>query len=66
MKTSPTSSVIEQMNETGNARRKHAKTREHTSNPFPMQATNQECQPSNSLLVAHMPTIAHRNEDRTS
>ena len=31
-----------------------------------MQATNQECQPSNSLLVAHMLTIAHRNEDRTS
>ena len=51
---------------TGNARRKHAKTREHASNPSPMQATNQECQPSNSLLVAHMLTIAHRNEDRTS
>ena len=47
-------------------RRKHAKTREHASNPSPMQATNQECQPSNSLLVTHMLTIAHRNEDRTS
>lgn len=42
------------------------KTREHASNPSAMQATNQECQPSNSLLVAHMLTIAHRNEDRTS
>lgn len=34
-------------------------------NPSPMQATNQECQPSNSLLVTHMLTIAHRSEDRT-
>ena len=67
MKTSPTSSVIEQMNENPAMRvEKHAKTREHASNPSPMQATNQECQPSNSLLVAHMLTIAHRNEDRTS
>lgn len=65
MKTSPTSSVIEQMNETGNARRKHAKIRENTPNPSPMQATDQECRPSNSLLVTHMLTIAHRSEDRT-
>ena len=52
---------------TGNARRKTCqKPAKHASNPSPMQATNQECQPSNSLLVAHMLTIAHRNEDRTS
>ena len=46
--------------------RKPAMRVENMPKPSPMQATNQECQPSNSLLVAHMLTIAHRNEDRTS
>lgn len=47
---------------------KSAKTtqiRENNPNPSPMQATDQECRPSNSLLVTHMLTIAHRSEDRT-